>query len=151
MSVRRLIFILLIIFGINGCGTSKKAQHQEISFDEGIGQINHLVVIYMENHSFDNLYGGFKGANGIKNAKKGNFVQVDEDGKPYTYLPEIPRNNSFPTNLPNELFNIDQYVPSDKKTPDVTHRFFHNRMQIDAGKMDKFALYNNTKGLAMGY
>jgi phospholipase C len=151
MTLQRLIFILLIILGISSCGSSKKAQHPETSFDDGIRQINHVVVIYMENHSFDNLYGEFKGVNGIENAARGNFVQVDKDGKPYQYLPEIPRNNSFPTNLPNKLFNIDQYVSSDKKTPDVTHRFFHNQLQINGGKMDKFAAYNDSKGLAMGY
>lgn len=151
MRLQRFFYLFLLILGISSCGTSKKAQHQKISFDEGIRQINHVVVIYMENHSFDNLYGEFKGANGIENAKRGNFVQVDKQGKPYKYLPEIPRNNSFPTNLPNELFNIDQYVPSDKKTPDVTHRFFHNQLQINGGKMDKFAAYNDSKGLAMGY
>jgi phospholipase C len=151
MSLQRFLFLSLIILAASSCQTSKKAQPGETAFDDGIRQINHLVVIYMENHSFDNLYGEFKGANGIKNAKNGNFVQVDEDGKPYEYLPEIPRNSSFPTNLPNALFNIDQYVPADKKTPDVTHRFFHNQLQIDGGKMDKFAAYNNSKGLAMGY
>jgi len=151
MRLQRSFYLFLIILGISSCGISKKVQHQEISFDDGIRQINHVVVIYMENHSFDNLYGEFKGANGIENARKGNFVQVDKDGIPYKYLPEIPRNNSFPTNLPNELFNIDQYVPSDKRTPDVTHRFFHNQLQIDGGKMDKFAAYNDSKGLAMGY
>jgi phospholipase C len=66
-------------------------------------------------------------------------------------MPEIKSNNSLHTNLPNQLFNIDQYVPSDKKTPDVTHRFYHNQMQIDGGKMDKFAVYNGSKGLTMGY
>jgi phospholipase C len=151
MTVQRLFFILFVISGISSCSSSKKAQQQKLTFEEGIHQINHLVIIYMENHSFDNLYGEFKGANGIKNAERGNFVQVDENGIPYKYLPEIPRNNSFPTNLPNRLFNIDQYVPSDKKTPDVTHRFFHNQLQIDSGKMDKFAAYNDSKGLAMGY
>ena len=30
--------------------------------------INHVVVIYLENHSFDNLYGLFPGANGIAKA-----------------------------------------------------------------------------------
>ncbi|WP_300601899.1 alkaline phosphatase family protein [Niabella sp.] len=151
MTIQRLFFTNILILGITGCGTGKKLQRQNVSFDEGIRQINHVVVVYMENHSFDNLYGEFKGANGIKNAQKGNFVQVDEQGRPYTYLPEIPRNNAFPTNLPNKLFNIDQYVPSDKKTPDVTHRFYHNQLQINGGKMDKFAAYNDSKGLAMGY
>ena len=151
MHVQRWLLIVLVAVMVDSCKTSKTVQQGGTSFDEGIGQINHIVVIYMENHSFDNLYGTFSGANGIANAKKGNFVQVDKEGKPYTFLPEIPRNNSFPTNLPNQLFNIDQYVSSDKKTPDVTHRFFHNQLQIDGGKMDKFALYNDSKGLAMGY
>jgi len=151
MRLQRFSYLCLVIWGISSCGTTKKVQQQETSFDDGIRQINHLVVIYMENHSFDNLYGEFKGANGIKNAQRGNFLQVDQDGKPYKFLPEIPRNNSFPTNLPNQLFNIDQYVPSDKATSDVTHRFFHNQLQIDGGKMDKFAAYNDSKGLAMGY
>jgi phospholipase C len=151
MSLQRIFILLLGVLAVSSCGTSKKAQHSETSFEQGIKQINHVGIVYMENHSFDNLYGEFKGANGIENARKGNFIQVDENGQPYKYLPEIPRNNSFPTNLPNELFNIDQYVPSDKKTPDVTHRFYHNQMQINGGKMDKFALYNSSKGLAMGY
>lgn len=149
--MRRFFFISFVVLGVSSCGTSKKAQQQEVSFDDGIRQINHVVVVYMENHSFDNLYGEFDGVNGIKNAEKGNFIQVDEQGNPYKFLPEIPRNNAFPTNLPNKLFNIDQYVPSDKKTPDVTHRYFHNQLQINGGKMDKFAAYNDSKGLAMGY
>lgn len=151
MNFRLSIHISLLSLAITGCNVSKNVKKPQISFEEGISQVKHVVVIYMENHSFDNLYGEFKGANGIKNAKKGKFLQTDELGKIYTYLPEIPRNNSFPTNLPNALFNIDQYVPSDKPTADVTHRFFHNKLQINGGKMDKFAVYNDSKGLAMGY
>ncbi len=118
MRLQHLLYLSLGVLSISSCGVTKNARHQEIPFDEGIKKINHVVVIYMENHSFDNLYGEFKGANGIANVRKGDFLQVDENGKAYQYLPEIPRNNSFPTNLPNQFFNIDQYVPSDKATPD---------------------------------
>lgn len=151
MSLQRFFCLGIIICCLISCSASKKVQHSEVSFEEGIPQIKHLVVIYMENHSFDNLYGEFEGANGLDNARKGNFIQVDKDGAAYQYLPEITRNSSFPTNLPNQLFNIDQYVTSDKKTPDAVHRFFHNQLQINGGKMDKFAAYNFSKGLAMGY
>lgn len=151
MTLQRTTIIFFIFSIICGCTAGKKAQKQNLSFDEGIRQINHVVVVYMENHSFDNLFGEFKGANGIKNGKKSNFIQVDENDQPYQYLPQIPRNNAFPTNLPNKLFNIDQYVPSDKKTEDATHRFFHHQLQINGGKLDKFAAYNYSKGLAMGY
>lgn len=150
MTLKQITFSLFTLAVFSSCGVSRKAQ-QDVSFEEGIQQVKHLVVIYMENHSFDNLYGEFKGANGIKQAKKGNYIQVDKEGKPYQFLPEIPRNSGFPTNLPNELFNIDKYVPNDKKTPDVTHRFYQNQLQINGGKMDGFAAYNSTKGLAMGY
>lgn len=106
----------------------------------------------MENHSFDNLYGEFKGADGLSNAKETNIIQLDKDGKPYKYLPAISRNSDFPTNLPNHYFNIEGYVPANKIIPDVTHVFYREQMQIDSGKMDKFALYNfSSHGLSMGY
>ena len=116
-----------------------------------IEKVGHVVVIYLENHSFDNLYGQFAGANGLSNATASNTIQVDANGKAYTTLPAIPGSSAFPTNLPNNYFNIDQYVPSGTETPDVLHRYYQEQMQIDGGKMDKFALYNNTAGLTMGY
>src|SRR6266852_4849393 len=51
--------------------------------------INHLVVIYDENPSFDNLYGSFPGANGISRASDTATTQVDlATGQPYTCLPQ---------------------------------------------------------------
>ena len=34
-----------------------------------LSRINHIVVVYQENHSFDNLYGGWEGVNGVRNAR----------------------------------------------------------------------------------
>src|SRR5262245_46603522 len=85
--------------------------------------INHVVVSYTENHSFDNLYGLFPGANGIAKAGAA-ATQVNKEGTHYTTLPQ-PINTSlkppapdtrFPADLPNKPFNIDQYVPQDQKT-----------------------------------
>jgi acid phosphatase len=53
--------------------------------------------------------------------------------------------------LPNNYFNIDQYVPENQETPDVLHRYYQEQMQIDGGKMDKYALYNTSAGLSQGY
>ena len=33
-----------------------------------LDRIGHIVVIYEENHSFDNLYGGWEGVDGLKSA-----------------------------------------------------------------------------------
>ncbi len=41
-------------------------------------KINHIVVIYEENHSFDNLYGGWEGVNGRSNADAAHTTQVDQ-------------------------------------------------------------------------
>src|SRR6201994_497323 len=100
--------------------------------------VKHVVVIYMENHSFDNLYGQFAGANGLANATTANTTQVNGTGTVYTTLPSIvgsPNSSLFPTSLANTYFNIDQYVPNDLITPDVTHRFYQEPLQIDGGKM----------------
>src|SRR5580765_5816114 len=61
-------------------------------------RIKHVVVIYLENHSFDNLYGQFPGANGLSNASAANITQVDASGTPYSFLPSIPMSNAFPLN-----------------------------------------------------
>lgn len=163
MNIKHFYATLVITSLLTGCVSIKnpsasKADKsttnetpEEIAFNKGIQKIKHVVVVYMENHSFDNLYGQFPGANGISNAPKETIIQVDSTGQPYATLPAIPRNSSFPDNLPNNVFPIEQYVPADKATPDVTHRFYQNSLQINDGKMNKFVLYNYTKGLAMGY
>lgn len=131
------------------CGSARHTQNSSTS--NGIGKVQHVVVIYMENHSFDNLYGQFEGANGLSNATLANRTQLDQNDKPYQYLPAIPRSSQFPLNMPNDYFNIDKYIPSDQETPDVVHRYYQERAQINGGKMNKFALHNSTKGLTMGY
>ena len=135
--------ISVFLFTLSGCKMKDKKP--------GIKQVGHVVVIYLENHSFDNLYGQFEGANGLSDAAAANVTQLDAQNKPYTYLPPIAGASAFPTNLPNHYFNIDQYIPADQETPDVLHRYYQEQMEINGGKMDKFALYNNTAGFTMGY
>jgi phospholipase C len=47
-----------------------------------LARIQHVVVIYAENHSFDNMYGLFPGANGIARATPEQSTQRDHDGRP---------------------------------------------------------------------
>ena len=139
-----------LLFGLYFAGCKK--DYKTSSSSEAIHKVKHVVVIYLENHSFDNLYGQFQGANGLSNATPANTTQLDANGIPYTYLPAIPGTPAFPTTLANTYFNIDQYVPNDMKTQDVLHRYYQEQMQIDGGKMDKYALYNsNSAGLSQGY
>src|SRR3954470_2387486 len=77
-----------------------------------LDRIDTIVVIYAENHSFDNMYGMFPGANGVANASPESKVQRDHDGKPLASLPAVYTSGKpdadYPTKgLPNGPFRID--------------------------------------------
>ena len=128
-----------------------------------LNDVEHIIVIYLENHSFDNLFGFFPGADGIA-AAGATKIQVDPDGHPYTFLPPVQHlvkkpdgtkgaeiDRRFPDNLPNQPFSIDAFVPIGKATGDLIHRYYDQIEQIDGGRMDKFAAYSDARGLAMGF
>jgi len=130
-----------------------------VSAASPLESINHVVVIYQENWSFDSLYGKFPGANGLANA--GTVKQVDKEGKPLTSLPQPvnPASGStpaspdtrFPTDLPVEPFDTAKYVAADQKTRDIVHRYYQEQRQIDGGKMDKFVAWTDAGALTMSY
>src|ERR1700674_4771857 len=75
-------------------------------------RIQHIVVIYAENRSFDNLYGLFPGANGIANATQEQYTQVDNDGKVLHHLPPVWKGKdadpAFPKDLPHRRARSDR-------------------------------------------
>jgi phospholipase C len=126
----------------------------DIEKEKKLQPIKHIVVFYLENHSFDNLFGTFPGADGLADAKD-KTIQTDKNGKPYATLPIVmdgkKPDKRFPDNLPNQPFSISKYVPDNDKTGDLTHRFYQLQMQMNDGKMDKFAEVSNAGALTMGY
>src|SRR5437870_4514673 len=44
---------------------------QDATAQSKLGKINHIVVLYLENRSFDNLYGEFPGADGLSHGAFG--------------------------------------------------------------------------------
>jgi len=148
-----LLHYRILLFGLFclSCTGCKKSSTSSTPATSSINSINHVVVIYLENHSFDNLYGQFSGAHGISDATPATTIQDSLTGVPYIYLPVIPGTDKFPANLPNAPFNIDQYIPSDMPTPDLAHSYYQEQMQINGGKMDMFARYNYSKGMSQGY
>ena len=98
----------------------------------GIGNINHIVVIYQENHSFDNLYGSWERVNGLSHASAANTLQVNQGGTAYTCLKQNDVNltsppqpvtctdtttgTPFDSNFPNRPFNIEDYISSTDTT-----------------------------------
>lgn len=140
--------------------------------------MKHIVVIYAENRSFDNLYGNFPGANGLSTLMDSTgavtrawIPQKDRDGK--TILPGLPKTWTGVTQrgidpvvteaqsdgLPNAPFSIETAfektasvtLSTNTITRDLVHRFFQNQMQIANGKNDGFAAWSDAGGLALGH
>jgi acid phosphatase len=127
------------------------------SDEEKLARIDTVVVIYAENHSFDNLYGLFPGADGIANAAPETTVQRDHDGTPLASLrvwgsdgkpdpafPALP-NRPFQINAPPINRGLDQLVPG------PTHLYYHSIEQIDGGRNDRFAAMSSVGGWVMGH
>ena len=152
MRFRSMMLSLLVIVGLmTACSSPTTGPQTSNPF----AKINHFIILYQENWSFDSLYPYFPGADGISNADPTSLQQVDQTGKPYASLPQ-PLNNKkpdprFPANLPVKPFDTAQYVPADQRTGDLVHRFYQEQYQIDGGKMDKFVAYSDAAGLVMSY
>ena len=125
--------------------------------DATLQRIKHVVVIYAENHSFDNLYGLFPGADGIANATPEQTLQRDHEGQPLKELVVFGHDGKpdarFPR-MPNGPFRIDA-PPVNKRldeiVPSPIHAFFHNQQQINGGRNDRFAEMSQVGGWTMGY
>jgi acid phosphatase len=98
--------------------------------DRGHGsmsRIGHIVVIYEENHSFDNLYGSWEGVDGLRGADEAHSKQVSQAGAPYDCLMQNDVNLTSPPLTPtcnstshftNAPFRIDDYIaPTDTTCP----------------------------------
>src|SRR5689334_1260455 len=79
-------------------------------------RIDHIIVVYQENWSFDGLYGFFPGANGLQNAVNA-APQVDAGGNPLASVPQPKDPNGNPdvrfngVTLPVGPYDLSQYVP----------------------------------------
>ncbi|UTY58871.1 acid phosphatase [Massilia sp. erpn] len=134
--------------------------------------VKNVVVIYLENRSFNNLFADFPGlASPMSELKPHQYQQRDFDG---SILPKLPKvwGGMVPVpqdiagkryelkedqvkDLPNAPFKLSDAegkpLPESVITRDLWHLFYQNQMQINGGKNDGFAAYGNTGGMVMGY
>src|SRR4029079_17631944 len=135
MRARRVVAGTLVTGLCLATGGTAVAVEQHSSATGGLDRVKHIVVIYEENHSFDNLYGGWEGVNGLANADPAHTTQVNQEGEPFTCLLQNDVNLTSPDPLPatctdtttatpfvshfaNSPFRIDDYIkPSDTTCP----------------------------------
>lgn len=107
--------------------------------------IKHIIIISLENRSFDNLYGLFPGANGLSEST---VVQVDEHGIPYSILPPVTTGDNqildprFPLNLPNKPFNIGKYASINERVASPNNLYYAYILSINNGANDSYITYN---------
>lgn len=123
-------------------------------------KIDHIVVIYQENWSFDAQYGKFPGANGIANATPATQRQVycRNGTASYTPLATLPAaylsapsangcswmadqtGTQVDTRIPGALavapYDLASFIPTSALSGDIIHRFWHQQLQIDNGAVE---------------
>ncbi|WP_332878880.1 acid phosphatase [Massilia sp. S19_KUP03_FR1] len=129
--------------------------------------VKNVVVIYLENRSFNNLFADFPCAT----PAPAPTAQKDRDGSVLPTLPKIwggmvpGRQNlggkeylitedqvSGLPNAPFKLTDLDgKPLPEGVVTRDLWHLFYQNQMQINGGRNDGFAAWGDTGGMVMGY
>jgi phospholipase C len=145
--------VILVALWLTSCATR---------VDDSLSRIEHIVVIYAENRSFDHLYGLFPGAEGIAQATVEQKTQLDQDGKPLASLPATydaaqkgRLREDLPTaGLPNGPFRIDA-PPLNRSwnelLPSPIHAYFQHREQINGGRNNRFVAATNVGAWTMGY
>ena len=134
--------------------------------------VKNVVVIYLENRSFNNLFADFPGlAQPLSAVPAAATAQRDRDGSVLGELPKIwggmvPARQNIGgkdylikeddiQHLPNAPFKLldaaGKPLPEGLVTRDLVHAFYHNQMQINGGKNDAFVAYGDSGGLVMGH
>lgn len=157
--LRKTWFLISLVTAVPGLAASPP-EHKP-----GLDRVGHIIVLFLENRSFDHLYGMFPGADGVENAGFA-AIQVSAEGREFSRLPAVINSRvlwpgtsqspigidtRFATGLPNGPFRADRYVGLWERTIDPVHRFYQEQEQIDDGKMDKFVAMSGAGALPMGY
>ncbi|QRP64240.1 acid phosphatase [Rhodanobacter sp. FDAARGOS 1247] len=134
--------------------------------------IHHVVVLYAENRSFNNLFANFPGlAQPLQALDSPAYRQRDRDGRLLDELPPVwgglaPHAQTVDgrhyqigedaiRGLPNRPFVLrtpeGDALPHGVITRDLVHRFYENQLQINGGRNDGFVAWGNTGAMTMGH
>jgi acid phosphatase len=134
-------------------------------------KIDHIVVIYAENRSFNNLFADFPGLQHPLSAVPPEAaLQRDRDGRLLAQLPPVWEGlvpleqehdgrkfviglNDLPprANAPFKLATPDgEPLPHELVTRDLIHAFYNNQLQINGGRNDGFVAWGDSGQMVMG-
>ena len=167
---------ILAALALSGCGGDSTpdttAQLQ--------AKVQNVVVIYAENRTFDNLFGNFPGANGLSTVQDADgtttaaYVAAEGPRRRHRARDAAAdlgrrhgRRHHAGGHPGAERRPAERAVPGrdarSRRAPASTlthdstsratsyHRFFENQMEINGGKNDMFAAWDDAGGLTMGH
>lgn len=173
MRFRHTLIPLALVAGAaiaasGACAAESPGQHKG-----DLEWIKHIVVIYMENHSFDNLYGLWgpvngKPVNGLSGAATAASLQVSQNGIAYQCLLQDDPNLTSPSPLAttcvdnttgatiasaftNRPFAVEPYIPDTSLTRDLVHRYYQEQYQLNNGQQNRYVTGSDAVGLSMGH
>jgi phospholipase C len=121
-----IIGAVLLVAAVSACAPA-------VSTGGPLSTIDHVVVIYQENHSFDNLYGewgevGGQHVNGLSDATPARTIQVAPDASPLACLYQNDVNLASPSPLPTTCIDAAHPARQDTSaTPQPVHSAFANK------------------------
>ena len=146
----------LAVAGVVGALIASPVHAQDLE------SIDHFVVLIEENNSFDKLYGGWEGVDGLPAQAA---PQTDQFGTPLECLPQTvspllapPLSTTctgidaggrvFSSHFGAGTYQLNGY---NLGPAEIRHNFYQERYQINGGAMDRFVVGNDaSEGLAMG-
>src|SRR6266480_2497752 len=164
--------------GPAGVTLANPPNHERQKSEHAVQRLQHIIVIYQENWSFDSLYGQFPGANGLQHGfdtlsqydKSSNYTSLFyksprplNNGAPDPNFPASPDGNlalwsDHSVALPVFPFDFTNYIDADTTTGDIVHRFYTQQLQIDNGALEtkkndlgKFLTWSDNPGLVLSY
>jgi acid phosphatase len=145
LGSRIVAFFMSVVFALGpiaGAGADDRS--------DKLQKINHIVVIYQENHSFDNLYGGWEGVRGRKDADAAHTAQINQAGLLFNCLLQGDVNLASPplaqtcaealapvftSAFVNAPFSIDAYIlPTETTCPPLNGAFMANGYKNGTGQ-----------------
>jgi phospholipase C len=184
LTVPRFIMLAVAVAALLGISASAPSNSPWQQGPQPTTPIEHLVVIQLENWSFDSLFGSFPGADGfLVPGAPTPYPQTDKLGAPLAGMagppptcaaavptatptaggvrPTATPPGCFPLTMAPVPYNLATFIDRNRHAPpDAIHEFFREQFQIDGGRMDQFAIWNDETtpcssgtcpGAAMGY
>ncbi len=117
--------ILCSLIPLTGCGSAASSSTLTPTTAAPKQQVKNIIVVTMQNASFDHLFGTFPGANGPMPGDPG-YVEVDSTGA-----------------------QVSPFLLTDLAPPALPEGPAAFQATMDGGQMDKYAFYNGA--ISMGY